>query len=268
MQSDLNTLQGTWFITSLEVDGRESPSVEYENWRLVVKGNQFTSSTMGTTFQGRIELEASAKPKTFDLVFTSGPQKGTRNLGIYELKGDHWRLCLAMRGDNRPRTFKTKAGSGLALETLSRENAKTRKIKAKTIAAPTTTRVDASPTSSATELEGEWAMVSGVFNGVPMDQAAVKWCKRITRGNITRVIAGPQVFLNARFTLQNDHSPRSIDYLNIDEPNKGKSQAGIFELTDGRLSVCMSAPGKRRPGNFSSKPGDGRSFTVWQLLKR
>ena len=110
-------------------------------------------------------------------------------------------------------------------------------------------------------------MVSAVFNGVPMDPAMVKWCKRITRGNVTKVVAGPQVFLNARFSLDLTKSPHAIDYFNIDGAHKGKSQTGIFELSGDTLRICVSAPGQPRPSNFSSKSVDGRSFTTWRLVR-
>src|SRR5215467_12236424 len=106
MSSDLERLQGTWTISSLEVDGEEMPDIQLENCQIVVKGSLFTSSTSASEYKGRIELDPSNKPKSFDLIFTSGPQRGVRNLGIYELTKDGWRLCLATRGEKRPNSFK------------------------------------------------------------------------------------------------------------------------------------------------------------------
>src|SRR5262249_36844784 len=125
-------------------------------------------------------------------------------------------------------------------------------------------KVDPAPTGPATELEGDWEMVSAVFNGAPMDESAVKWCKRTIRGNVTTVTAGPQVFLKAKFTLDSSKDPGFVDYLNLGGPSAGKSQEGIFELNDNILKICVSAPGKPRPTDFSSNPRDGRSFTVWR----
>ena len=109
-------------------------------------------------------------------------------------------------------------------------------------------------------------MISAVFNGAPMEESAVKWCKRLTRGDLTSVVAGPQVFLKAKFKLDTAATPGHIDYVNLEGPAKGKSQSGIFELIDGVLKICMSAPGQRRPEEFSSKSGDGRSYTVWRRV--
>jgi uncharacterized protein (TIGR03067 family) len=94
-----------------------------------------------------------------------------------------------------------------------------------------------------------------------------KWCQRITRGDVTTVLAGPQVMLKARFTLDASRTPKAIDYVNLEGPQARKPQAGIFELTGATLRICMSAPGKPRPGEFASKAGDGRSFTSWRLAR-
>ena len=101
----------------------------------------------------------------------------------------------------------------------------------------------------------------------------VKFCKRLTRGNLTTVLAGPQTMLKATFTLpllKNDRSqnPKTIDYVNLHGANKGKSQLGIFERKGAALKMCVSAPGQPRPTDFSSKPGDGRNYTSWRLDKR
>jgi uncharacterized protein (TIGR03067 family) len=132
----------------------------------------------------------------------------------------------------------------------------------------TTAQHQTAISSPVTELEGEWAMVSAVLDGVAMNQEMVTWCRRITRGNITRVVAGPQVFVNASFTLDNSRKPQVIDYVNLEGASKGESQAGIFELIGDSLKICMSAPGQPRPADFSSKPGDGRSYTTWALVKK
>ena len=111
-------------------------------------------------------------------------------------------------------------------------------------------------------------MVSGVLNGDALDKDAVTWCKRITRGKVTTVVAGPQVFLKAGFTLDHSKKPHAIDYINLEGTSAGKSQAGIFELSGKTLAICMSAPGLPRPDDFSSKSGDGRSYTTWRLAKK
>ena len=270
MPDDLDKLQGTWHVTSLETDGQKLPPVVFNGAKITIKRTKFTSVGMGAKYEGVLELDPSAKPKAFDMTFTAGHAKGHRNLGIYKLDDQRWTFCLATQGNKRPKKFATEPGTGLALETLERQPAPQEKLK-QTRDSAKAAKADQKEIDAkgvATELEGEWALVSAVFNGVPMDETMVKWCRRVTRGNITKVIAGPRVLLNASFTLTRSSSPPAIDYLNVDGPSKGKSQAGIFELTGESLKICMSPPGAPRPDDFSSQRGDDRSYTVWRLTQR
>ena len=267
MSSDLKKLQGTWHISSLETDGQKMPPAAFDGAHIIIKDGNFTSIGMGATYQGKMEFDDSKKPKTFDLIFTAGPQKGTRNLGIYKLTGSSWTICLATQGTERPRKFATKPGTGIALETLERKpSAKPRATKAARPAVPI--EEDAIGDGTPAEIEGDWAMLSGVFNGQPLQADWVKFCKRITRGNVTTVVAGPQTMLKARFTLDTSKTPKAIDYVNLHGSHKGKSQLGIFERQGNELKVCVSAPGKPRPNDFSSKRGDGRNCTVWKFEKK
>ncbi|MBZ5557272.1 MAG: TIGR03067 domain-containing protein [Acidobacteriia bacterium] len=264
MATDLDKLQGSWDVTSLEMDGRKMPAVP--GAKIVIKGGRFTSLGMGQTYEGKIEIDQKKTPRAIDLVFTAGPQTGTRNLGIYTFGRDRWTLCLATYGDTRPRTFATKPGTGVALETLEREGAVT-KVSKKAPAKQTASRIAKARAAEAgpvTPLEGDWKMVSGVFNGAALADNMVEWCRRTTRGGLTTVMAGPQTMVKATFTLDTSTHPHAIDYVNLAGASRGKSQAGIFEIAGGELRICMAAPGKPRPTAFASKSGDGRSMTSWK----
>lgn len=276
MPTDLEKLQGTWNVTSLESDGQKMPATVFNGARIVIEGDKFASLGMGATYEGAVKLDPATKPKAFDLLFTAGHAKGHRNLGIYKLDGDTWTICLATRGNQRPGKFATRPGTGFALETLerggvTRKSGKQKSQRTSERGSSGTTKTAQPETAASgpvTELEGEWAMVSAILNGVAMNQAMVEWCQRITRGNVSRVVAGPQVFVNVSFTLDNSKQPHVIDYLNLEGASEGESQAGIFELIGDSLKICMSAPGHPRPADFSSKPGDGRSYTTWRLVRK
>jgi uncharacterized protein (TIGR03067 family) len=265
MATDLETLQGSWDVTSVETDGQKMPGAA-PGMKIVVKGSRFTSIGMGQTYEGRLEIDQKKTPKAIDLVFTAGPQDGTRNRGIYKIGRAGWTLCLATYGDKRPRTFATKPGTGLALETLAREGTTPKGAKKKPAkqTASRVARAHAAESAPATVLEGDWKMVSGVFNGKALADNMVEWCTRTTRGGLTTVMAGPQTMVKATFTLDTSTHPHAIDYVNLAGSSKGKSQAGICEFAGGELRICMAAPGKPRPTAFASKPEDGRSFTTWK----
>lgn len=277
MANDLEQLQGRWNVAMVEMDGeRLDGAVAGEGGaHVVLSGRRFTSIGMGATYEGSIELDETRRPRSFDLVFTDGPEAGTRNLGIYELDGDRWTICLATRGSRRPRTFATRPGTGLALQTLERDRAgatpaDTPKRKPRRAASgkEATPPQVVSSSGAATAIEGEWQMLSGVFDGAPMPANMVKWATRMTRGDVTTVVAGGKVILKARFTLDDPASPRTIEYANLEGSNRGKAQSGIVELRGDVLSVCMSRAGAPRPDAFESKKGDGRSYTTWRRIAR
>lgn len=270
MKSDLEKLQGVWNITALEMDGNRMPENMFFGAQIVVKADLFESLSMGMVYVGKITLDVRKKPKRFDIAFTEGHAKGKTNYGIYEIKGDSWKLCLDTSGNDRPESFATKPGSGYALETLVRAPGR---AKLASRGDPGTTKPEKGAENesavkkragAASELEGEWAMVSGVMDGVPMDASMVMWVKRITRGSESTVVAGPQTMLKVEFTSDTSKSPKTIDYVNLVGANKGKGQQGIYEFEGDILKFCVAAPGKARPAEFASSRGDGRSFTTWR----
>src|ERR1022692_4820542 len=66
-------LEGTWYVVALEVDGQPMPAGMLGAARIVVEGDRFQSLGMGAVYEGKMKLDPSANPKTFDLTFTAGP---------------------------------------------------------------------------------------------------------------------------------------------------------------------------------------------------
>jgi uncharacterized protein (TIGR03067 family) len=266
MSQDLDRLQGTWSITEAEMDGQAAPAA-MTNGAITISGNKFVTSGVGAEYKGMLVLDESAKPRRLDLRFTSGMQKGTTNLCIYELKGDRLRLCVATRGDVRPKKFASLPDSGIVLETLRRGAVAPSKGQAaarKAVPVPAGSADALASPAPATEIDGEWPMVSGVMNGAAMQQSMVEWCKRITHGGVTTVMAGPQVMLQAQFQIDAAQSPKAVEYVNLTGSAKGKSQLGIYKLEGNQLTFCIAPVGKPRPGAFDSTKQNGNTLTVWK----
>ena len=266
-KTDLDHLQGAWTIVSLEIEKQAMAPEMLAGASIVVKGRTFTTVGMGATYNGTVAIDTTKAPKTIDLTFTTGPQKGTINPGIYELDGETWRLCLQTRGQDRPARFATKAGTGLALETLTRAGAKAAVRKA-----PTTTSAKPSPatpastsTAPSTEIEGEWAMVSHVKDGKAMDAGMVKYCRRVTHGDETTVLAATQVMMRARFALDPSAAPKRIDYFAAGKASTTPTQLGVYTLSGDRLTICMADAGAPRPKD--TRAGGGRLVTEWARIK-
>lgn len=235
----LDKLQGAWNIVSVTVDGAPLGPEELRQAKLTIAGNRFTATGMGDAYEGAIEVDSSATPKVIRLHFTAGPEKGNTNEGIFEFDGDRWRLCLNMRGGPRPAKFASEPGTGLALEVLER--------------------------AAVSDLEGEWHMESGTFDGQPVPAAYAHMGKRVVAGNEMTVTFGSELYSKATFTVDRGKSPAAIDIQNTAGANAGKTQLGIYERSGNTLKLSLAAPGQERPGDFGTTPGDGRTVVLWTL---
>jgi uncharacterized protein (TIGR03067 family) len=242
MKPDIEKLRGTWNMVSLELDGRKYPP---GGSRIAIRGDRFESLNMGAKYSGTLVVDASANPKTFDLLYQEGPEQGKMSLGIYQLDGDTWTICLGLTGVARPTRFVSAPGTGHALETLKRERGGPKM------------RLPAAEESAASvpELEGEWSMVSCRQDGQPMDPSFVKTAKREFRGNTTTLSVGGRPFMKSRFTA--DTSKKTIDYPDL-------RQQGIYKVSGDTLHTCLVVAGEPRPADFSATPGDGRTVSEWR----
>ncbi|MFN9431500.1 MAG: TIGR03067 domain-containing protein [Acidobacteriota bacterium] len=121
MKSDLDRIQGSWRIRSLIIDGSAPSFRMIGEARVVIRDGHFESHGMAAAFAGLIRLDASRRPKSFSIKFTRGPEKGNVHHGIYDLRANRWRICLAAKGGPAPHDFVSEPGSGFLMEVLERD---------------------------------------------------------------------------------------------------------------------------------------------------
>jgi RNA polymerase sigma-70 factor (ECF subfamily) len=250
IKSDVEKLQGTWSLVTLEMNGlavQDNPLIQ--GAKIIVKGDTFTTVSMGATYNGTFKVDATKSPKTIDMTYADGPEKGNTSLAIYELEGDAWKLCIALTGKERPREFAARAGTNHALETLKRQ---------------TDDQAQEAIKKELALLEGEWSMVSGEIGGQKMPDEMLKTAKRVGKGNETTTTMGGQLFMKATITIDPTKKPKTIDYQMTDGFSKGKTQFGIYEVNGDTVRFCFASPGKDRPPDFTTKAGDDRTLSVWK----
>ena len=105
-------LEGEWTLTSLEVDGRKiSPEILMDA-TMTVKGGKYTYKMEENDEEGTLKIDASKKPATINLDISSGKGQGKKQLGIYEIDGAMWKLCVSEAGlEKRPTEFNAKKDS-------------------------------------------------------------------------------------------------------------------------------------------------------------
>lgn len=121
-KADLEKMQGNWKMTSLTVNGMEAPAEKVQAIRLTVKGDKYTVKVDNRTIELTFKLDAGKKPKTVDLTYDDGDNKGKTNRAIYKLEGDTMTMCRHQQPDQeRPKDFDSKAGSNLNLAVWKRD---------------------------------------------------------------------------------------------------------------------------------------------------
>jgi uncharacterized protein (TIGR03067 family) len=125
-KDELEKMQGTWTLASVEGNGQKSTDDQVKGITRTIKGDRYEVTKDGKSLaKGTMTFDPTKTPKTLDAVVTSpaegGGTKTVKVLGIYELDGDTMKTCLAEPGKDRPTDFSTKEGSGRRLFVWKRE---------------------------------------------------------------------------------------------------------------------------------------------------
>ena len=115
-KTDKEKIQGTWALVSGERDGKPIPEERRKNSKVVFAGDKLTIHNKDNEAEGTFKLNPDKKPKQIDVDLG-----GQQAKGIYQLDGDTLKLANAKPGEERPKEFPKKEGSGLTVATLKRQ---------------------------------------------------------------------------------------------------------------------------------------------------
>jgi len=118
------------------------------------------------------------------------------------------------------------------------------------------------------QIEGTWRVVALEVNG---NKASAEDAKKIT------VVNGA----DGTWTLRNDGKEiskgpstidptakiKTIDFKPSEGEGKGQEYLGIYELGERTRKMCFAPPGKKRPTEFSSKPGSEHILVTFEREK-
>jgi uncharacterized protein (TIGR03067 family) len=121
VKKEYDKFEGTWKMESFTIDGKPAPIETFADFRMTLKGENFSTVTAQEKTNGTYKVDPSKAPKTIDITFTGGQLDGLTMLGVYELDGDTYTVCLPTgRFNERPKELVSKPGSGLVLEVFKR----------------------------------------------------------------------------------------------------------------------------------------------------
>jgi uncharacterized protein (TIGR03067 family) len=112
-RTDLDKLQGTWLLVAMESEGENVPAEDFKDYKSVYEENRLTLLAGDRVRRrGLVTLDPSRKIKAINTWDQDGPYADRTVPGIYELDGDTLKLCFARPGEERPKEFTTKSGTG------------------------------------------------------------------------------------------------------------------------------------------------------------
>jgi uncharacterized protein (TIGR03067 family) len=94
-------LHGAWEITAAQSDGTPYPSGVGTKWTLEKDGTAVRDRVTQGRSTATFTFDPTADPKTFDW----HTAEGHTFLGVYELAGDRFRVCLRLESGGRPGTL-------------------------------------------------------------------------------------------------------------------------------------------------------------------
>lgn len=114
---DLEKLQGTWEVVSIEAEEKNLPKEDVKGSTFVFAKDKLTMGKGDKTESATITLDASRKPKWIN----TKSKEGDDLQGIYHLDGDDLKICLSKKIRDRPKGFATKDDSDHGLLILKRK---------------------------------------------------------------------------------------------------------------------------------------------------
>ena len=120
-RKELEKLQGTWSLISMEVNGQQTRG-EDKNFVFTFKGDKWSLHANGQLSQGGTvqQIEVKEKHNAIDLPITEGWNVGVTALSIYAVNGDSLKYLNC--GEPRATEFTTKPGDGRTYSVFRRVN--------------------------------------------------------------------------------------------------------------------------------------------------
>jgi len=119
-KTDLDRLQGTWYLVMAMQDGKALPEDKVKQTTIVFKGDTFRfpgSAEYATSKAGTIKIDETKTPKQMDAISTAKEVM----LGVYALDPNGYKVCFAPPGKPRPTDLSSNPGSGYILQVWQRD---------------------------------------------------------------------------------------------------------------------------------------------------
>jgi uncharacterized protein (TIGR03067 family) len=118
-KQELDRLQGTWVLESVETKGAELPKDTIAKNVLAIRGDKLITTSGGKVLaEATFKIDPTKSPRWIDQTFKNKEGKLVVRPGIYELTGDTLRLAFDRE---RPKELKTTPESSLNVTVYKRQ---------------------------------------------------------------------------------------------------------------------------------------------------
>jgi uncharacterized protein (TIGR03067 family) len=113
-------------------------------------------------------------------------------------------------------------------------------------------------------LEGTWQLASAEADGKRLPDEQAKQIRVVIQGGRHTVYFGDRaVAESVPFKIDPGKRPKQVE----DTLKDGRKVRGIYGLDGDALRLCVAAPDKERPTEFTGKAGSGSTLRVFKRVK-
>lgn len=124
----------------------------------------------------------------------------------------------------------------------------------------------AAPKTDLDRFQGTWHLVSATKDGNVLPSDKVKQTTIVFKGDTFRFPGLAEYATSRAGTVKLDETkmPKEMDAISTDK----EVMLGIYVLQENGYKVCFAPPGKPRPTEFVSNPGNGYILQSWERQNR
>jgi uncharacterized protein (TIGR03067 family)/prepilin-type processing-associated H-X9-DG protein len=244
-------LQGTWVLTEGTKGGQPAPAEFIGKMKISFTSGKMEIEMPDKSIQGTYKIvDDKAKPAQLDL--TANDDK--KLVGIFEIKGDVLKLCVASDGQPRPTQFKSEAGTSTTYLVFKLEKAdKEDKKQNVSFLEPAQDKDKKKSKSDKDLIQGSWTVESAIDDGMEIPKELRSSVLFIVKGDNIEVKIGDASPLKGTFTIDESKKPKQMDFKH----DEGKL-IGIYEFKgDATVTICLVEGDKDRPKEFKAPEGSG-----------
>jgi uncharacterized protein (TIGR03067 family) len=109
--------------------------------------------------------------------------------------------------------------------------------------------------------EGAWKMIAMEAEGMKVPEETFKNTKLILKGDKFTFTDGSATY-KGTYKVDVSKKPKTIDITFEEGPEKRNTVWGIYELEGDVYKVCLVEGNKKRPTEFTAKPGTGQILEI------